>query len=50
MTWLDFLIIGWLFVGTILSTVTESRGVWADLLFILLWPIHAFRTLMGWEE
>lgn len=37
----------WAFVGAWLTLNTRSRGLFADCLFALLWPIHVW---LEWRE
>lgn len=39
----------WVVGGLYLIMNSRSRGFWADALFMLIWPIHFVRHLMGLE-
>ncbi|MCP3732056.1 hypothetical protein M9978_16650 [Sphingomonas sp. MG17] len=37
----------WLTVGAYFVTQTESRGLYADIVFLFTWPIHVW---LEWDE
>lgn len=50
MTPVATLILIWLAVGGVLAVVTPSRGVVADLLFVVTWPFLLHKHLWGGRE
>lgn len=41
--------VAWICIGVALVASTGSRGFLADTVFLVTWPVHAYRHLKGRE-
>ena len=37
----------WIGIGAIMVLKSQSRGWWADTLFVVTWPVHFIMYLLG---